>query len=237
MTDILSISELKSGYGEISVLHGIDLLCGEGKITALVGSNGAGKSTLMRTIAGIVPTSSGSIRFDNEAIEKQPAHVRVERGLVMVPEGRLVFADMTVADNLRTGSINPRARDKWQSTIAEVYDLFPRLHERQRQLAGTLSGGEQQMLALGRGLMALPKMLLLDEPTLGLAPAIATQIFNIIPTLVARGISVFLAEQDLYRTLDIADYAYVVENGRITLQDTGEALKTNSEITQAYLGS
>ena len=237
MKDILSIRQLKSGYGEVAVLHGLDLTCGEGKITALVGSNGVGKSTLMRTIAGILPTSDGTIRFDGSAIEEQPSHARVEMGLVMVPEGRLVFTDMTVSDNLRTGAINRRARDDWQSTIAEIYDLFPRLQERQNQLAGTLSGGEQQMLALGRGLMGLPKMLLLDEPTLGLAPAIATQIFNIIPTLVERGISIFLAEQDLYRTLEIADYAYVVENGKIIMHDSGKALKSNAEITRAYLGS
>jgi branched-chain amino acid transport system ATP-binding protein len=237
MNSILELQGLESGYGEVGVLHGIDLRCGQGKITALVGSNGAGKTTLMRTIAGIVPVASGSIAFDGSDVTNQPAHTRVEMGLIMVPEGRLVFTDMSVADNLRTGSVNRRARGKWRSTLVEVYELFPRLFERQNQLAGTLSGGEQQMLALGRGLMGLPQMLLLDEPTLGLAPAVATQIFSIIPSLVERGISVFIAEQDLYRSLQLADYAYVVENGRISMHNTGEILINDSTITRAYLGS
>ena len=236
MSDILSIGKLESGYGEVGVLQGVDLQCRKNRVTALVGSNGAGKSTLMRTIAGLLPITNGSIRFDGEVMDKLPSHVRVEKGLIMVPEGRLVFADLTVAENLRTGSVNVRAREHWESTITEVYDLFPRLYERQRQLAGTLSGGEQQMLALGRGLMGLPKMLLLDEPTLGLAPAIAKQIFKVIPALVERGISIFLAEQDLYRTLEIADYAFVVENGKIIMHDTGEVLKNDPKITNAYLG-
>jgi len=236
MSDILSIHKLESGYGEVGVLQGVDLQCRTSKVTALVGSNGAGKSTLMRTIAGLLPNTKGSIHFDGEVIDKLPSHARVEKGLIMVPEGRLVFSDLTVADNLRTGSVNVRAREHWQSTITEVYDLFPRLYERQRQLAGSLSGGEQQMLALGRGLMGLPKMLLLDEPTLGLAPAIAKQIFKVIPALVERGISIFLAEQDLYRTLEIADYAFVVENGKIIMHDTGKVLKNDPKITNAYLG-
>ena len=237
MTAILEVRDLKSGYGEIKVLHGLDIQCRQGSVTAMVGSNGAGKTTLMRTIAGIVPVTDGEIRFQGVAVHHQAAHDRVADGLILVPEGRLVFPDMTVEDNLRTGSINRRARESWRSTLEETYGLFPRLRERRQQKAGSLSGGEQQMLALGRGLMGQPRLLLLDEPTLGLAPMIANQIFNVIPQLVEGGISVLITEQDLYRTLDIADYAYVLENGRITEQDSGHALKKNPRIVSAYLGS
>ncbi|HBP84125.1 MAG: ABC transporter ATP-binding protein [Proteobacteria bacterium TMED51] len=232
----LKVEGIRSGYGEIQVLRGIEMLCGEAQITALVGSNGAGKSTLLRTLAGILPTATGRILHGEAEIQRLPSHERVARGIIMVPEGRLVFPDLSVEENLRTGAVNVRARDVWSKTVKEVYDLFPRLLERQKQLAGTLSGGEQQMLALGRGLMGLPEVLLLDEPTLGLAPSVATQIFNIIPQLTESNISILIAEQDLNRVLDIAHFGYVIENGRITMQDTGSALRNNPAVAEAYLG-
>ena len=236
MNPRLKVEGIRSGYGEIQVLRGIEMLCGEAQITALVGSNGAGKSTLLRTLAGILPTATGRILHGEAEIQALPSHERVARGIIMVPEGRLVFPDLSVEENLRTGAVNVRARDVWSKTVKEVYDLFPRLLERQKQLAGTLSGGEQQMLALGRGLMGLPEVLLLDEPTLGLAPSVATQIFNIIPQLIESNISILIAEQDLNRVLDIAHFGYVIENGRITMQDTGSALRNNPAVAEAYLG-
>ena len=232
----LKVEGIRSGYGEIQVLRGIEMLCGEAQITALVGSNGAGKSTLLRTLAGILPTATGRILHGEAEIQRLPSHERVARGIIMVPEGRLVFPDLSVEENLRTGAVNVRARDVWSKTVKEVYDLFPRLLERQKQLAGTLSGGEQQMLALGRGLMGLPEVLLLDEPTLGLAPSVATQSFHIIPQLTESNISILIAEQDLNRVLDIAHFGYVIENGRITMQDTGSALRNNPAVAEAYLG-
>ena len=236
MNPRLKVEGIRSGYGEIQVLRGIEMLRGEAQITALVGSNGAGKSTLLRTLAGILPTATGRILHGEAEIQALPSHERVARGIIMVPEGRLVFPDLSVEENLRTGAVNVRARDVWSKTVKEVYDLFPRLLERQKQLAGTLSGGEQQMLALGRGLMGLPEVLLLDEPTLGLAPSVATQIFNIIPQLIESNISILIAEQDLNRVLDIAHFGYVIENGRITMQDTGSALRNNPAVAEAYLG-
>ena len=232
----LKVEGIQSGYGEIQVLRGIKMLCGEAQITALVGSNGAGKSTLLRTLAGILPTATGRILHGEAEIQRLPSHERVARGIIMVPEGRLVFPDLSVEENLRTGAVNVRAKDVWSRTIEEIYDLFPRLLERQKQLAGTLSGGEQQMLALGRGLMGLPEVLLLDEPTLGLAPSVATQIFNVIPRLTQSNISILIAEQDLNRVLDIAHFGYVIENGRITMHDTGSALRSNPAVAEAYLG-
>lgn len=232
----LKVEDIQSGYGEIQVLRGIEMLCGEAQITALVGSNGAGKSTLLRTLAGILPTATGRILHGEAEIQRLPSHERVARGIIMVPEGRLVFPDLSVEENLRTGAVNVRAKDVWSRTIEEIYDLFPRLLERQKQLAGTLSGGEQQMLALGRGLMGLPEVLLLDEPTLGLAPSVATQIFNVIPRLTQSNISILIAEQDLNRVLDIAHFGYVIENGRITMHDTGSALRSNPAVAEAYLG-
>jgi len=234
---MLKVIGLEAGYGDAKVLHGVDIICKANSITALVGSNGAGKTTLFRTLAGLIEPVSGLIEFNGTQIQKHQAHQRVEQGLILVPEGRLIFPDMTVEENLRIGAVNSRARERWQSTIKEVYELFPRLVERRVQLGGTLSGGEQQMLALGRGLMGLPKMLLLDEPTLGLAPGTAKQIFEIVPQLVHMGISVLIAEQDIYRTLAIAHHGFVLENGQITMQDTGSKLASNPAITAAYLGS
>ena len=228
--------DLDAGYGEIRVLHGVTIRAVEGGITAIIGANGAGKSTLMRALAGLVPVTGGRLLHGGEDITALPSHARVGRGIVLVPEGRLIFPELSVRENLILGSVNPRAHARRDETLERVCGMFPRLAERQDQPGGTLSGGEQQMLALGRGLMAQPKVLLLDEPTLGLAPAIARQIFRIVPQLRDLGITVVIAEQDLRRTLRIADHAYVLENGRLAAEGTGAAMESDPEVRRAYLG-
>jgi branched-chain amino acid transport system ATP-binding protein len=236
MTALLEAEGIVAGYGEIEIVHGLGFAAAEGEVTALVGANGAGKTTLMRALAGILPLGAGALRFAGRDIGRVRAHARVEAGIVLVPEGRLIFPHMSVAENLRIGAINPRARREAAKTSDEVYALFPRLAERRHQLGGTLSGGEQQMLALGRGLMARPKLLLLDEPTLGLAPIMAKLIFETILRLSESGLTIVLAEQDVGQTLTIADRAYVVENGRIALSGEGAALLHDPRVKSAYLG-
>jgi branched-chain amino acid transport system ATP-binding protein len=207
-----------------------------GTITALIGANGAGKTTLMRALCGLLPATSGSIIFQGEDITDWPAHRRVDAGLVLVPEGRLVFGNLSVEDNLRLGAITPRARTKWRARRDEMFDLFPRLRERRRQAASTLSGGEQQMLAIARGLMAHPRMLLLDEPTLGLAPVACKQVFDLLPEMNAQGLSILLAEQDVRTTLSRAGSAYVVENGTVVLGGSARDLCQDERVTRAYMG-
>ncbi len=236
MSAFLQVSGLGSGYGDVRILHGVDIAVAAGSITGLIGANGAGKTTLMRCLAGLLSSTSGSIRLEAQSVEPLASHARVELGVVLVPEGRLVFPEMSVDDNLRVGAISRRARAAYADTLASVFDLFPRLKERRRQMAGTLSGGEQQMLALGRGLMARPRLLLLDEPTLGLAPGVANQIFDLLPEMVRIGVTILIAEQDARRTLTCADDAYVLENGRVTINAPGLSLLDNPEISKAYLG-
>ncbi|WP_170760812.1 ABC transporter ATP-binding protein [Ruegeria lacuscaerulensis] len=236
MTALLEINDLGTGYGDVKVLHGVSIALEKGKVTAVLGANGAGKTTLFRTIAGLLPCMSGRVRFQGEDIGVLASHKRVEKGVVLVPEGRLVFPDLTVAENLRLGAINVRARAHSDDTLKTVMALFPRLEERKSQYAGTLSGGEQQMLALGRGLMAMPRVLLLDEPTLGLAPGIAKQIFSTIPELLDFGLSILIAEQDVRSTLKIADYGYVLENGLVGITGDGESLVRSPLVAQAFLG-
>lgn len=232
----LQTSDLHAGYGEIQVLRGVSITARAGGITAIIGANGAGKSTLMRVLAGLIPVTRGACLADADVISREPTHLRVARGIVLVPEGRMVFPDLSVLENLHLGAVNPRAIGQRDQTLATVYQMFPRLAERKDQAAGTLSGGEQQMLALGRGLMAQPRVLLLDEPTLGLAPAIAKQIFRIVPDLCRLGITVLIAEQDLNRTLRIADYAYVLENGAVATEGPSGDLANSAAVRQAYLG-
>jgi branched-chain amino acid transport system ATP-binding protein len=236
MTAALAAAGLHAGYGEVRVLQGVTLSVAAGSITAVIGANGAGKTTLMRVLAGLVAPTAGTLSHGGAAIGALPAHARVARGIVLVPEGRMVFPDMTVRENLVLGAVNARARPLRDATMAQVFALFPRLAEREGQLAGTLSGGEQQMLALGRGLMAQPKVLLLDEPTLGLAPGIARMIFRIVPQLRDLGITVVIAEQDLRRTLRIADHAYVLENGIVAAEGAGRDLEADPAVRRAYLG-
>jgi len=236
MTALLAAEGVVAGYGDIMTVHGVALGAGEGRITALIGANGAGKTTLMRAIAGVLPLRAGSLSFADRAIGRLRAHARVEAGVVLVPEGRLIFPSMTVEENLRIGAIAQRARPALAATLVEVYALFPRLAERRRQLGGTLSGGEQQMLALGRGLMAKPRLLLLDEPTLGLAPIVTRLIFETLVRLRQAGLTILLAEQDVGQTLEVADHAYVLENGRIVLEGSGAELLRDPRIKAAYLG-
>lgn len=236
MSDLLTVTDLHAGYGEVRVLHGVSLNVAAGGITAIIGSNGAGKSTLMRSLSGMIEPSSGSILFEGRSISGMPSDRVVADGITMVPEGRWIFPDMTVMENLRVGAIAPRGRAVQADTLETVLEMFPRLRERVHQVGGTLSGGEQQMLALGRGLMAAPKVLLLDEPTLGLAPGIAKLIFRILPDLVRLGLTVVLAEQNVSQTLAIADHAYVLENGRIVLEGTGPDLLGSEQVRAAYLG-
>jgi branched-chain amino acid transport system ATP-binding protein len=236
MTTLLAADSVVAGYGDVLVVHGVAIGAEEGRITALIGANGAGKTTLMRAIAGVLPLAAGALTFAGRAIDRLRAHGRVEAGLVLVPEGRLIFPHMTVEENLRIGAINRRARPVLAEGLDEVYALFPRLAERRRQLGGTLSGGEQQMLALARGLMAKPRLLMLDEPTLGLAPIMTRLIFETLARLRAAGLTILLAEQDVAQTLALADRAYVLENGRIALEGSGRELLDDPRVKAAYLG-
>ena len=233
---MLEVEGLVGGYEATQVLHGLSLQVGAGGATALLGGNGAGKTTLMKTLAGLLPARAGRIRFQGEDITARPSNERVHAGLVLVPEGRMVFPSLTVRENLRLGAINPRARPHWQRSLEHVFHVFPRLLEREAQAAVTLSGGEQQMLAIGRGLMAPPRLMLLDEPTLGLSPLMSRQIFELVQRLVADGLTLLLAEQDVFQSLNAAEHAYVVENGRVAAEGPAREIAADPRIKQAYLG-
>ena len=232
----LEIRDLHVSYGGIRALKGIDLTVEEGQIVTLIGANGAGKSTTLRAISGLQKPQSGSILYGGEELVGLPAKEIVRRGIIHVPEGRRVFPDMTVAENLKIGAFLRKDKDGIASDMDYVYSLFPRLKERSWQPAGTLSGGEQQMLAVGRALMSRPKVLMMHEPSLGLAPLIVKDIFSIIRRVNADGITVLLIEQNANAALRIADYGYVLETGVIALTGTGEELLRNESVREAYLG-
>jgi branched-chain amino acid transport system ATP-binding protein len=232
---VLEIENLASRYGRIEVLHGVSLNVQAGEIVTLVGSNGAGKTTLLRAISGVQPISSGSIRFADQAIDRLRAHQRVARGIVQVPEGRQVFAPLSVEDNLQLGAFT-RADKDVRADLDEVYATFPVLAERRDTVAGALSGGQQQMLAIGRALMARPKLVLLDEPSMGLAPVLVEQIFSIISGLKTRGLTILLIEQNANAALAIADRGYVIETGRIVMSGLGRQLLDDPRVRNAYLG-
>jgi branched-chain amino acid transport system ATP-binding protein len=232
---LLDIENLRSRYGRIEVLHGASLSVAAGEIVTLVGSNGAGKTTLLRAISGVQPVSGGAIRFEGKPIHTLPAHQRVGLGIAQVPEGRQVFAPLSVEDNLKLGAWI-RKDSEIAADIDGVYQTFPILREKRAVAAGSLSGGQQQMLAIGRALMARPKLMLLDEPSMGLAPLIVDQIFEIIAGLKRRGITVLLVEQNAYAALAIADRGYVMETGHISLSGTGRELLEDSKVRSAYLG-
>ena len=236
MSALLQLEKISAGYGEVRILNAVSLEVAEGSISALVGSNGVGKTTLMRVLAGLLPLDDGKVVYSGRDISRAPPHDRVERGMALVPEGRLIFPDFSVEENLRIGAVSPRARAQAAERTEEMFALFPRLRERRRQAGGTLSGGEQQMLALARGLMSDPRLLLLDEPSLGLAPAIAASLFEMIERIRDRGVTVFIVEQDISSTLAISDSAYVMENGRIAVAGTGADLLQDPTVREAYLG-
>ena len=233
---MLEIKDLHVAYGGIQALRGVSLTVPEGKIVTLIGANGAGKSTLMRTISGLVKAQSGSILWNGQELLGKPIDQIVTSGIAMSPEGRRVFADLTVLENLKIGAYLRKDKAETEKDLEWVYSLFPRLKERSWQSAGTLSGGEQQMLAVGRALMSKPKLLMLDEPSLGLAPIVVREIFDIIRTVNQQGITVLLNEQNANMALKVADYAYVLETGTLTLSGTGAELLTNEQVKAAYLG-
>ena len=232
----LDIENLEVSYGAIRALKGVSFDLEEGEIVALIGANGAGKSTILNTISGIIRPDSGGISFDEEDITQTPPSDIVRKGIVQVPEGRRIFARMSVRENLELGAYTIEDKQQIQAHMARVYEIFPRLKERHRQLGGTLSGGEQQMLAIGRALMANPRLLLLDEPSMGLAPILVEQIFEVIQDINLQGVSVLLVEQNAQMALSIADRAYVLETGKITLSGDSSALMENPMVKEAYLG-
>ncbi len=235
-TPLLRIDGLSAGYGAVQILRELSLQAASGSITALVGPNGAGKTTLMKTIAGMIAPKAGRIAFAGQEIGALPPHGRVEAGIALVPEGRLIFAGLSVEQNLRLGAMVPHARARAAESLASVYGRFPRLAERKTQLAGSMSGGEQQMLALGRGLMSCPKLILLDEPTLGLAPIMVARVFQVIAELKAAGYTILLSEQNSHLALGACDYAYLIENGTIHLEGTGADLAGDAEVQRLYMG-
>ena len=232
---LLEITGLGCHYGPIRALDSVSLTVGEGELVALVGANGAGKTTLLRAVSGVLPVSAGAIVFDGADITSVAAERRVRLGIVQVPEGRQVLGPMSVEDNLELGGYS-RRRAEVAETLGQVYELFPVLKERRRQAAGILSGGQQQMLAIARALMARPRILLLDEPSMGLSPILVDEVFEKIVAQKEAGATIFLVEQNAFLALSIADRAYVLEAGRVILSDTGEALKANEKVKAAYLG-
>jgi branched-chain amino acid transport system ATP-binding protein len=233
---MLKIGDINVYYGNIQALKGVSMEINEGEIVTLIGANGAGKSTLLKTISGLLKPKQGKVLFEGDSIGGKAAQAIVKLGISHVPEGRRVFANMTVAENLELGAYLRKDKDGIHKDMEKVYELFPRLLERIKQQAGTLSGGEQQMLAMGRALMAKPRLLLLDEPSMGLAPLLVKQIFNIIQEISESGTTILLVEQNANLALSIADRAYVVETGRIVLSGNAEELTSSEEIKMAYLG-
>jgi branched-chain amino acid transport system ATP-binding protein len=233
---MLEISGVHTGYGDVPILHGLDLSIGERIIGAVVGANGAGKTTTMRAVAGILPCWQGEIRLAGERIDQLPSGRRVEAGVILVPEGRKLFPSMTVRENLELGSLHPKAKAARNQTLEQVFEIFPRLKERESQKAVTLSGGEQQMCAIGRGLMGLPKVLMLDEPSLGLAPIIVEKIFDIVRRIREEGVTVLMVEQNVRHALALSDQAWVLEHGRIEFGGKGREMLNDDRVKRAYLG-
>jgi branched-chain amino acid transport system ATP-binding protein len=233
---MLKVNGIDVFYGDLQVLWDISFEVKEKEILVLVGANGAGKSTTIRTISSLLTPRKGSIEFNGTRLDRSPPHRVIEHGIVHVPEGRRLFPQMSVEENLIMGTLHGEAKTKRFNTMERVYQLFPRLRERKKQLAGTLSGGEQQMLAVGRGLMSLPKLMMFDEPSLGLAPILVQDIFRIIRKINEEGVTVLLVEQNVRQTLAMCHRAYVLENGRVVLEGTGQALMANEHVKAAYLG-
>jgi len=233
---LLEIKDVTSGYGDVQILWGSSMNLEQGKLTCLVGGNGVGKTTLLRTTLGLLRPWSGSITFDGADVSKYPAFVKAEMGLVLVPEGRQLFTDMSVYENLEMGATNKRARPNFQKNLDRVYEMFPRLKERKDQKGGTLSGGEQQMLAVARGIMADPKILIIDELSLGLAPVLVLQLFDSLKLLRDEGITLLLVEQNVHLALAISDYGYVLAEGKVELEGPARKLIKDKHVREAYLG-
>jgi branched-chain amino acid transport system ATP-binding protein len=236
MKPILEIDGVHAGYGEVRVLHGASLTVIEGSITALVGSNGAGKTTLLRAVAGLLPVSSGDIRYAGRSVNAINSAARVFQGIALVPEGRILFPAFTVEENLLIGAFSPRIRQRRNDLLSAMYDRYPLLRERRRQAAGTLSGGQQQLVAIARGLMSEPRLLLLDEPSLGLAPQAVDDLFQMIDAIHKTGVTVLLVEQNVRASLALADNAFVLESGHVVLSGVGSQLVDDDRIRQSYLG-
>ncbi len=233
---LLEVNNLEVYYGVICALKGISFEVNEGEIVSLIGANGAGKTTMMQSVVGLIPKKNGTVVFDGQDISKLPCHKIVHHGMTQVPEGRRIFQELTVYENLMMGAYTTKDQQKFKADLDSIYERFPRLKERKNQIAGTLSGGEQQMLAMSRALMSHPKLLMLDEPSMGLAPILVDQIFAIIKELHDAGTTILLVEQNASKALAIADRAYVLENGTITLSGTGSELMHSTEVQKAYLG-
>ncbi|WP_417728891.1 ABC transporter ATP-binding protein [Roseovarius sp.] len=233
---MLEIDSIHTGYGDVPILHGLSLKIDEGMIGAVVGANGAGKTTTMRAVAGMLPCWKGEIRLAGERIDQLSPGRRVDAGVILVPEGRKLFPSMTVRENLELGSLHPKAKAARAKTLDQVFEIFPRLKERESQKTGTLSGGEQQMCAIGRGLMGLPKLLMLDEPSLGLAPIIVETIFDIVRRIRKEGVTVLMVEQNVRHALALSDQAWVLEHGRIEFGGKGRELLADDRVKRAYLG-
>ncbi len=233
---LLEVDEIHTFYGTIEALKGISLTVDEGEVVTLIGSNGAGKSTTLRSISGISPAAAGKISFGGSEITRTPAHDIVGHGIALVPEGRRCFARMTVRENLDLGAFKRRG-DSIREDLERVFDLFPRLHEREKQKAGTMSGGEQQMLAIGRALMARPKLLMLDEPSMGIAPILVQRIYETIREINKQGVTILLVEQNANYALEIAARGYVLETGQVAIANSSAELRTDPEVQRAYLGT
>jgi branched-chain amino acid transport system ATP-binding protein len=234
---LLELHDVHTFYGNIEALKGVSLEVNEGEIVTLIGSNGAGKSTTLRSISGLTPPREGSIRFDGEEIGETPPQEIVQKGISQAPEGRRIFSRMTVKENLELGAYLRRDTNGIQGDLERVFDLFPRLKERERQKAGTMSGGEQQMLAIGRALMAEPKLLLLDEPSMGLAPILVERIYETVAEINRQGTTILLVEQNANFALEVSKRGYVLETGQVSLSDDAPALRENSDVQKAYLGA
>jgi branched-chain amino acid transport system ATP-binding protein len=232
----MEIHDLSSGYGQVQILRGVSLRLEKGKLTSLVGGNGVGKTTLLRSVMGGLRAWHGTIRLDGREIAALPPYQKAGLGLVLVPEGRQLFPNMTVLENLEMGADNPRARPRFATNLERVYSMLPRLQERSRQRAGTLSGGEQQMLAVARGLMAEPQVLMIDELSLGLAPVLVLGLFETLLKLKAEGLTMLLVEQNVRLALAVSDYAYVLSEGKIAIEGTARSVAENEEVKRAYLG-
>lgn len=233
---MLRLNNVTAGYGATTILHDVSLEVNEGEVVTIVGGNGAGKTTTLRTVSGLIEATAGSITFEGEDITHLPAHQVVNRGITLIPEARQLFPEMSVLENIQMGAYRPAAKSRYEQRLEEVLALFPRVKERLHQQAESLSGGEQQMVAIARGMMACPKLMMFDEPSLGLAPIVVSQVFEVVKQIAESGTTVLIVEQNVYQTLKVADRAYVIENGRIVMDGQAQELMGDDHIRKAYLG-